>query len=136
MLGFMTENGLFTEEKDKGKLKQMAKEYYTKAMTKGDDEAREALENFDKPEEEIMLPTLEEQMKGAIEWNVDDQFMMGWRYHNGLGVAENLPEAKKYYEMAVAQHQDEDAVEELKKLNELMSIHSGYIVPSCDFLHE
>jgi len=120
MLGFINQYALCTEEKDRGKLKLVAKEYYTKAMTKGDDEAREALEKFELPDE-LYEVTLEEQTKGAIEGkNVDDQFMMGWRYHYGLGVAQNNLEAKKYYEMAVAQ-KDEDAEEELNKLNELIA---------------
>jgi len=116
MLGFINQYALCTEEKDRGKLKLVAKEYYTKAMTKGDDEAREALEKFELPDE-VCEVTLEEQTKGANEGNVDDQFMTGWRYHYGLGVAQNNLEAKKYYEMAAAQ-EDEDAKEELKNLNE------------------
>jgi len=115
MLGWINQNGLCTEEKNKEKLNQIAKAYYTKAMNNKDDEAREELENFDKPKEEYNV-TLEENIQKANEGDVDGQFMTGWRYHYGLGVAENLGEAKKYYEMAVAQHQDEDAKEELAKL--------------------
>jgi len=115
MLGWINQYGLFTQEKDKEKLKKKAKEYYTKAAAKGDEEAIEALANFDKPEVEFQVTPEAQQREGAEKGDVDDQFMMGWRYHYGLAVAENQDDAKKYYQMAVAQ-KDEDAEEELAKL--------------------